>query len=102
MGTTEARISALLKEKDISQKDLAMMAGVSASVLSRCLSGERKFQLEVLSNIATALGTTLDYLVNGTAPENDFSEIYRLVARGASDMTTEEKIKLIEVLTRKR
>lgn len=101
MGTMYERISSLQKEKGISQKDLASMAGVSESALSRYLSGERAIKLEVIANIATALGTTIDYLMNGTAPEDDFSEIYRLVARGANGMSAEDKIKLIEVLMKK-
>ena len=83
MKTLGERISALSKEKHISQKDLAMMVGVTESALSRYVNNEREPKLEVLANLATALDTTVDYLTTGLKPETDFDEIYRLVARSS-------------------
>ncbi|MBR2614301.1 MAG: helix-turn-helix transcriptional regulator, partial [Clostridia bacterium] len=65
------RIATLLKEMNISQKDLAMMIGVTESALTRYIKNEREPKIEVLANLATALNTTVDYLTTGKKPETD-------------------------------
>jgi transcriptional regulator with XRE-family HTH domain len=92
------RIATLLKEMNISQKDLAMMIGVTESALTRYIKNEREPKIEVLANLATALNTTVDYLTTGKKPETDFDEIYRLVARGSYALTEVEKMKIIEAV----
>ena len=73
------RIAALMKEEKLSQKELAVMAGVTEAALSRYINNERQPKVEILANIATALKTTSDYLINGKTEEIDFAEIYRFV-----------------------
>lgn len=92
------RIVDLMGKEKVNQKELAEMAGVTGAALSRYLRGEREPKAEIIANIATALNTTTDYLINGIAAEEDFGEIYRLVARGAKNMTSEEKMKLMRAL----
>lgn len=92
------RIEALMKEEKLSQKELAIMAGVTEAALSRYINNERQPKVEILANIATALNTTSDYLINGETDETDFAEVYRLVARGAKNMNREEKMKLMRLL----
>lgn len=96
------RITRLLKEKHIDQKDLAMMVGVSESALSRYISGERSPKIEVLANLATALDTTIDYLTRGAKPETDFDEIYRLVARSSYTLTEKQKMQIIEAVMKNK
>lgn len=96
------RIIALLKEKHIAQKDLAMMIGVTESALSRYLSNEREPKLEVVANIATALDTTVDYLTRGEKPETDFDEIYRLVARSSYTLNEAQKMQIIEAVMKNK
>ena len=98
MQTIGARIEELMKKESLSQKELAMMAGVTESALSRYINNERQPKAEILANIATALNTTSDYLVKGKVDEIDFAEVYRLVARGTRSMTKEEKLKLVRLL----
>lgn len=92
------RIAILMEKEKLTQKELSKMAGVTESALSRYISNERQPKVEVLANIATALNTTSDYLINGKMDESDFNEIYRVVARGAQDMNSEEKLKLVRLL----
>lgn len=96
------RISTLLKEKKITQKDLALMAGVTESALSRYINNEREPKIEVLANIATALDTTVDYLTRGAKPETDFDEIYRLVARSSYALTEKQKMQIIEAVMKNK
>lgn len=92
------RILELMKKSDFTQRELATMVGVTEAAISRYINNEREPKVEVIANLATALDTTTDYLIYGTASEEDFSEIYRLVARSTTSMTTDEKMKLMKVL----
>lgn len=96
------RIVSLLKEQHMSQKDLAMMIGVTESALSRYINNEREPRLEVLANLATALNTTVDFLTTGVKNETDFDEIYRLVARSSYNLTETQKMQIIEAVMKNR
>jgi len=96
------RIAALLKERHISQKDLAMMVGVTESALSRYINNEREPKLEVLANLATALDTTVDYLMTGAKAKTTFDEIYRLVARSSYTLSETQKMQIIEAVMRNK
>lgn len=98
MKTIGERIAKLMKNEKLTQKELATMAGVTESTLSRYINDERRPKAEVLANIATALNTTSDYLVNGNTEKADFNEIYQLVARGVNNMDDSEKKKLMRLL----
>lgn len=99
MFTIGERIQALMKESNYTQRELANMVGVTESAMSRYLNGDRVPKSNIVANIATALNTTSDYIISGKEPEKDFAEIYRLVARSTSNMTTDEKFKLMRLLT---
>ena len=92
------RIRKLLKESEYTQKELAQMCGVTESAMCRYLKNEREPKIEVIANIATALGTTVEYLTKGKDDEMSFERLFRLVARGTASMTEEEKKKLMKVL----
>lgn len=99
MNTIGERIQTLMKESDYTQKELASMVGVTESAMSRYISNDRVPKSNIVANLATALNTTSDYIISGKDPEEDFAEIYRLVARSTSSMTTDEKFKLMRLLT---
>ncbi len=98
METMGERIQRLMKECGYSQTNLASLVGVTGAAMSRYINNDRMPKAEVVANLATALNTTSDYLINGKTPEEDFDELYRLVARSASSMTTEQKMYLIKKL----
>ena len=95
------RIEEKMKKQKLSQKDLALMIGVTESALSRYINDERAPKLDVLANMATALNTTVDYLITGMEDETDFDSLYRLVARGSQNLDEIEKMKLIEAILKK-
>lgn len=101
MKTLGERIAKLMKKQGYTQKELAMMVGVTESAMSRYLSNEREPKLEVIANLATALCTTSDFLILGKNEHEDFAEIYRLVARSTQTMTDKEKMDLMKVLVGK-
>lgn len=63
MSIFSDRISALMKQQHITQKQLAIKAGVTESAMSFYVKGERTPRSDVLTRIAKALGTTSDYLL---------------------------------------
>ncbi len=100
MGETIGdRISMLLKKSKHSQKELAGLVGVTEATMSRYLNNERVPKTEIIANLATALHTTSDYLISGKDTDEGFSPIRNLVARGAKNMTPDQKMELIRILS---
>lgn len=66
MSVFSERITALMKQKDLRQKDLAAKAGVTESAMSYYVNGSRIPRSDVLSRIAKELDTTADYLLGNT------------------------------------
>ena len=95
------RIAKLLKESGYTQKELALMCGVTEAAMCRYIKNEREPKIEVVANMATALCTTVEYLITGKDDQVGFEDVYRLVARSTISMTDEEKFKLIKLLMEK-
>ena len=95
------RISQLLKETGYTQKEFALMCGVTESAMCRYLKNEREPKIEVVANMATAMNTTVEYLISGKKDETNFEDVYRLVARSTITMSNEDKLKLIKLLMEK-
>lgn len=98
MSDFSQRLHELMLQNGYTQRELASVIGVTESAMSRYLKGDREPKIDTIANLATALNTTSDYLIFGISKEDDFSEIYRLVARSTSAMSNEEKMKLMKVL----
>jgi transcriptional regulator with XRE-family HTH domain len=95
------RILKLLKKSGYTQKELALMCGVTEAAMSRYIKNDREPKIEVVFNMATALNTTTEYLISGKESQDSFEDIYRLVARSTVSMSDKEKIKLINLLMEK-
>lgn len=95
------RLTELLRERNMTQKQLAELIGVTEATVSRYMSGERTPKSGILANMATALHTTSDYLL-GQEPDgdlqNDFPTIQRLIARNAGSMSMSQKRELMNAL----
>ncbi len=76
----EQRLSALRKDKKISQQELAEKAGIHPNVLGRYERGEATPSVEMASKLANALGVSLDYLVGNTDVELDRALIDKVVS----------------------
>ena len=64
------RISNLLQENDMTQKELASKIGVTEVTISRYVTGERTPQTDIIVKIADALHSTTDYLLGRTEVQN--------------------------------
>jgi transcriptional regulator with XRE-family HTH domain len=98
------QIKQMLQEKNISQKTLAEMTGITESAISHYIKGDRIPRGANLAKIAKALGTTADYLLSTDGESdksNDLVFAKALIARNASKMSTEEKMEFISLLMNK-
>ena len=92
------RISEMLQERGIQQKELAERIGITETAMSRYINGTREPKPDVIANMATALHTTSDYLLGIKNDDFEYHQVRRMIARNASSMTKEEKMALISVL----
>lgn len=97
------RLREALRESGLTQKDLAEKAGITEAAVSHYLKGDRLPRAAVASRIANILGTSSDYLMSGTAgdKETEILEAKRLIARNVRNMTIEERMEIIQILTGK-
>lgn len=97
------RLVVLLERKNMTQKDLAVKAGVTEAAISHYIKGNRMPRVSVLTRIAEALDTTPDYLLNGieTGADSEIKYAKRLIARNVHQMTREEKMDIIDILMSK-
>ncbi len=100
-GNMAGRIAALLEEKKMTQKDLALTAQITESAVSHYLNGDRIPRGVNLMKIAKALETTTDYLLEQEGDfdqENDLKIAKTLIARNAPNMTKSEKMELLSII----
>lgn len=95
------RIKEMLNEKNISQKQLSEVTGITESAISHYIKGDRVPRGTNLVKIARALGTTTDDLLSSDVElDKDSDLVYAksLIARNAAQMTREEKMEFIALL----
>lgn len=99
-NTFSSRLEEALKTRRMTQKELANKAGVTEAAMSHYIKGDRIPRSSVLARIASALGTTSDYLMEGTPQCHDEEIGYakRLIARNVERMTTAEKREILSIL----
>ena len=91
-----------LKQIGMSQRDLAKEIGVTEATISRYVKGDRQPSEEMLAKIAEAIEVTPDYFTEaGDKKVDDLNQIHLLIARNGKSLTAEEKMAIIELLSRK-
>ena len=100
--TLGARISDLLDQQGLSQRELAEKVGVTEVSMSRYIKGERTPKAPIIANIARALHVTSDYLLGHVGEEDDpeleYYRIQRMIARNAKKWTKKQKADLVNAL----
>ena len=99
--TLGGRISELLNQYGLSQRGLAEKVGVTEVSMSRYIRGDRMPRGPILANIAAALHTTPEYLLNQEADEDSELVYYRTqraIARNAKNWTNKQKADLVNAL----
>lgn len=100
-GIFTERVKELIKVNNLTQRDLANDIGVTESTMCKYLSGTRVPGGETLSNLATALKTTTDYLLglqDKKKSEINNSDLKILLARSSKELTPLEKNELISII----
>ncbi len=93
------RIKNILDARQMSQKELSEITGISQSLLSKYLSSNLSMRSDVLCKIARALDVSLEMLINGEEKgENAFDECINVLSREGVALTNDEKIKLVKII----
>ena len=96
------RISDLLNQNGLTQRELAEKVGVTEVSMSRYIKGERTPKGPIIANISKALHTTTDYLLGQETMEDDAELEYyrtqRAIARNAKKWTQKQKADLVNAL----
>lgn len=94
------RLSELLEERQMSQKDLADRTGLTPAAVSRYVSGDREPRPITVASIAKALGVE-PATITGTAADKETDEAIRLIARNAHQLSDAQRAELIAALAKR-
>lgn len=93
------KVLKLMKEKGLSQKQLAQECKIAESSVSRYLKADKRPRLDIVVNFAKALGVQPEYLLDDNDVKDDaFTLISTAIARKGNELTAEEKNKLIALI----
>lgn len=100
MSTFYIIVKKILEEKHMTQKDLSLLSGVSEASLCRYLSGNKEPRMDVINNIAKALGVKPNYLLGKEEKKQDdeYETVKMLVARNKKIFTEDQKAEIIKML----
>ena len=96
-NSTNNKIVELLKQNNMTQKELSEATGITESAISRYVKGDRLPRGVNLIKLAQALKTTPESIIGEET--NDIETIKALIARNAGNLTDNEKIEIITLLT---
>lgn len=94
------RLSALLSQRGLTQKELALSTGLTPAAISRYLSGDRMPRAIVVARIAKALDVQPSDLL-GTQKEQEIDGAVQLIARNSNSLTEEQRAQLITTLLKR-
>lgn len=95
------RLKKKMKEKGLSQRQLALMCSLTEASVSKYLSGVRTPHIEVIGKLAKALDTTSDYLLGIDENNGHYAAIKKVVDENKSYLSMEERMSLIMSLSEK-
>lgn len=111
MDTLGKRILKLLNEKNLTQKELAKIAGTTEVTIGRYVNDKREPSATMLASIANALNVSTDYLLGqpDTQPktkekskvselEEDFPEGISVLYRANKNLTPEQKEMMLRMI----
>lgn len=95
-----ARLTALLKQRGMTQKQLAEATNLTPAAVSRYVNGERVPRAITVAALAKALNVK-PADITGTNDEQETDEAIRLIARNASKLTEAQRTELIAALAKR-
>lgn len=97
---TGIKLTALLKERGMSQKELAEAASLTPASVSRYVNGEREPRALTVAALAEVLGVKPSDII-GTTDEQEMNTAIRLLVRNAGKLTEAQRAELIDALTKR-
>lgn len=97
---TGIKLTALLKERGMSQKELAEAASLTPASVSRYVNGEREPRALTVAALAEVLGVKSSDII-GTTDEQEMNTAIRLLVRNAGKLTEAQRAELIDALTKR-
>lgn len=94
------RLSTLLAEKGMSQKELAAKTGLTPAAISRYVSGAREPRPITIATIARALNVAPE-AITGNSAQKETDDAIRLIARNAHSLSEEQRAELIAALAKR-
>ena len=91
------RLSAILKSRGMSQKDLAAATGLTQAAISRYASGKRVPSIEVSERISAALGVGPE-VFTGSLSSFTANQLAVVCRENAPYYTADEKMEIIKAL----
>lgn len=95
---TGNKLAALLKERGMSQKELAEAASLTPASVSRYVNGEREPRALTVAALAEILGVKPSDII-GTTDEQEMNTAIRLLVRNAGKLTEAQRAELIAALS---
>lgn len=96
---TGIKLAALLKERGMSQKELAEAASLTPASVSRYVNGEREPRALTVAALAEVLGVKPSDII-GTTDEQEMNTAIRLLVRNAGKLTEAQRAELIDAFTK--
>lgn len=96
---TGNKLAALLKERDMSQKELAEAASLTPAAVSRYVNGEREPRDLTVVALADILGVKPSDII-GTSIEQEMDTAVRFIVRNIDKLTEAQRAELIAALTK--
>lgn len=97
--TWKEKVTKLMNERGISQKQLSQLSGITESSISRYLHNDQRPRMDIVVNIAKALHVETDYLLDeDEKSESAFNAIATSIARNGGELTPEEKNQLVMLI----
>lgn len=97
---TGNKLAALLKERGMSQKELAEAASLTPAAVSRYVNGKREPRALTVAVLAEVLGVKPSDII-GTTDEQEMNTAIRLLVRNAGKLTEAQRAELIDALTKR-
>lgn len=97
--TWKDKVIKLMNERDMTQKQLSQLSGITESSISRYLHNDQRPRMDIVVNIAKALQVETEYLLDEDEKgETAYNAISTAIARKGNELTAEEKNRLIALL----
>ena len=97
--TWKEKVTKLMTERNINQKQLSQLSGITESSISRYLHRNQRPRMDIVVNIAKALHVETEYLLDDDEKcESPYNAIATAIARKGNELTPEEKNQLIALL----